>query len=104
MFSSADSADMSRSQMRVVPMGAIFGAIMESRGGSPCGGAWGSGPGAFVGLFVDLDWADFFAWLVVKRFAEKRKICRQVWNSHSPEARRRRECRQFPKDMLQPRP
>ena len=74
-------------------------------GGSvPCGGAWGSGPGAFVGLFVDLDWADFFAWLAVKRFAEKRKICRQVWNSYSPEARRRRECRQFPKDMLQPRP
>ena len=48
-----------------------------AEGGTSCGGAWGSGPGAFVGLFVDLDWADCFAWLAVKRFAEKRKICRQ---------------------------
>ena len=28
-------------------------------------------------MFVDLDWADFFAWPAVKRFADKRKICRQ---------------------------
>ena len=34
----------------------------------------------------------------------RKRFVARVWNSHSPEAGRRRERRQFPKDMLQPRP
>ena len=61
--------------------------------------------GALVGLVLGLDWAGAVVWpAVIGVLQIRERFDVGLWSSSSPEAGRRRECRQFPKDMLQPRP
>ena len=67
------------------------------------GGAVGTQLGACVGLFVGLFWTGFMVWPAVIGVLQIRKrFDVRLWRSSSPEAGRRREPRQFPKDMLNP--